>query len=313
MDNELVDVMSKSIGKDVAVFQKFLLQYGKMENTLFYFIEGEDFDYYNVRIKKNVYSKNIIDYSCEGKKNVVGVRNLIKEKLCVQGNNSLKFFVDKDYGFETIPEDIYITDWYSIENFYLTEDIVFNIIENILKVNKTSENFKKCQSYFKQTYKEYSKFAKQMNTFFYTIREKEKIEGLKRSNFNQFKLTKFIENADLCSFKMKILSFEELLEMYNIEYSIEKITFKKNSVLFDENDHSNFRGKFELEYLKWFLNSIRESIASGKNDLLKNKTCRYDFSTDCMLILTDYAITPQSLIDYILKDEKLISDVVGTV
>ena len=303
MNNELVNKMSKSAKKDVSVFHKFLLEYRKQKNTLFYFVEGEDYDYYNLRLKTNINHKNIINYSCEGKKNVIGVRNLIKEKLIIENNNSLKFFVDKDYGLDLIPNDIYVTDCYSIENFYVREDVIFNIIENILMVNKGSKNYKKCRKFYKTTYAEYSKFAKWMNTFFYTVREKEKIIGFKRSNFNQFKLTKFMESRNLVDFKMNIISFKELLDKYQIEFDIEEAAFKKNYILFDEDNHANYRGKFELQYLKWFLNSLRESISSGTNGFSKRRTCKYDFSTDCMLLLSSYAITPDTLIEYILKDE----------
>jgi len=98
------------------------------------------------------------------------------------------------------------------------------------------------------------------------------------------------------------LSYEELLKLYNIEYSIEEIHFKKNALLFNENDHYNFRGKFELEYLKWFLSSIRVSIKDGLYNFDKDLVCNYDFHVDVMKILSEYAFTPQSLIEYVVNN-----------
>lgn len=302
MSNDLVQQMIKSTGKDVAVFQKFMLEYNDYDNTLFYFVEGEDFCYYNPRIKNYSNSMNYINYRCDGKHNVIGVNNLIKEKLTIENNNKLMFFVDRDYGLDDIPKDIYVTDFYSIENFYLNELTVKNILENFIEINKHTNNYKLCLEYFKKTYVEYSKFAVKINIFYYTVREYEKINGCPRTDFRTIKFSKFIENNSIDNFSMLDLSYEELLKLYNIEYSIEEIHFKKNALLFNENDHYNFRGKFELEYLKWFLSSIRISIKDGLYNFDKDLVCKYDFHVDVMKILSEYAFTPQSLIEYVINN-----------
>ena len=51
--SNLVNEMEKSIGKDVAVFHKFLLDNKNRDNTLFSFVEGNDFCYYKPRIREN--------------------------------------------------------------------------------------------------------------------------------------------------------------------------------------------------------------------------------------------------------------------
>lgn len=299
MSNNLVEKMIKSTEKDVAVFQKFILEYNNYNNTLFYFVEGEDFCYYNPRIKNYSNSMNYINYRCDGKHNVIGVNNLIKEKLTIENNNKLMFFVDRDYGLDDVPENIYVTDFYSIENFYLTEETVRNILENFIEINKHTNNYSLCLDYFKKTYTEYSKFAVKINTFYYTVREYEKIYGCPRTNFRTIKFNKFIENNSIDNFSMSDLSYKELLEKYNIKYSIDEVQFKKNSLLFNENNHYNFRGKFELEYLKWFLNNIRMAIKDGLFNFDKDVVCNYDFHVDVMKVLSEYAFTPTSLKDYI--------------
>lgn len=299
MSNDLVQQMVKATGKDVAVFQKFMLEYKDYSNTLFYFVEGEDFCYYNPRINNISNSMNYINYRCDGKHNVIGVNNLIKEKLIIENNNKLMFFVDRDYGLDDVPQDIYVTDSYSIENFYVNEKTVKNILENFIEINKHTKNYSLCLEYFKKTYTEYSKFAVKINIFYYTVREYEKINGCPRTNFRTIKFSNFIENASIDNFSMSDLSYEELLKKYDIKYPISEIHFKKNSLLFDENNHYNFRGKFELEYLKWFLNNIRISIKDGVCNFDKDLVCNYDFHVDVMKVLSEYAFTPKSLKDYI--------------
>lgn len=302
MTNDLVQQMISSTGKDVAVFQKFMLEYKDYNNMLFYFVEGEDFCYYNPRIKSYSNSMNYINYRCDGKDNVIGVSNLIKEKLTIKNNNRLMFFVDRDYSLEDIPKDIYVTDFYSIENFYLNEETVKNILEDFIEINKHTNNYDLCLKHFKKTYAKYSKFAVKINIFYYTVREYEKINKFPRTDFRTIKFSKFIENDSIDKFSMCDLSYGELLKLYNIEYSIEETHFKKNALLFNENDHYNFRGKFELEYLKWFLNNIRISIKDGLYNFDKGPVCKYDFHTDVMKILSEYAFTPKSLKEYIINN-----------
>ena len=144
-----------------------------------------------------------------------------------------------------------------------------------------------------------------------TIREYEKINRCARADFRKIKFTRFIETDNLDDFLMKDLSYEELLGTYEIEYNIDESCFRKNSLLFDENNHYNFRGKFELEYLKWFLNRTRVAIKDGLCNFDKDLVCNYDFYVDVMKVLSDYAYTPDSLINYIkdrAKPKKLVTN-----
>lgn len=300
--NNLVDQMIKSTEKDIAVFHKFILDYKKFNNMLFYFVEGEDFCYYNPRIKKYSNSMNYINYRCDGKRNVIGVNNLIKENVIIENNNKFMFFVDRDYGLDEIPKNIYVTDSYSIENFYLNDESVKDILENFIEVNKNTNNYKLSLEYFKKTYIEYSKFALKINIFYYTIREYEKINKCLRADFNKIKFSKFIKNDSIDSFLMKDLSYKELLDIYKINYDIEENIFKRNSLLFNENNHYNFRGKFELEFLKWFLKKIRDAIKNGLYNFDESSVCSYDFNVDTMKVLSEYASTPKSLEEYIINN-----------
>lgn len=301
MNNDLYQTMVKSLGKDVSVFQKFVLENRKYKDTLFYFVEGDDFCYYNPRIKKYSKSMNYIDYSCDGKKNVIGVKKLIEKKCKIKQNNKVKFLVDKDYDLEKIPKGIYVTDDYSIENFYLNEETMKQVLENIMEVNKNSNNFSLCLKYFNKTYEEYSQFAVNLNAFFYTIRVYEKKFKKPRTEFNIKKFSYFIKNSSLDKFEMKEITYEQLLKDYKIEYNIDIEECKQNISLFNSENHSNFRGKFELEFFKYFLNTVRNAIKEGEYGFDKSKVCKYDFYMDTMKMLSQYAYTPKSLCDYLEK------------
>ena len=91
--SNLVYKMEESTRKDVSVFQKFILENKYMNNTLFFFVEGNDYCYYYPRIKKNSFYDCFKSYKCEGKKNVIGVRNLINKAYHEKTSNTLFYFV----------------------------------------------------------------------------------------------------------------------------------------------------------------------------------------------------------------------------
>lgn len=295
--------MQKATKKVCSIVYQFNLLNSKYQNTFFYFVEGEDFDYYNFRIKKMFPGKKTKNLICDGKKNVIDVcRNIVGKYNC-KNNNCYGFFVDRDYGFENVPDDIYKTELYSIENFYATEEAIFSVIENVLKVDSQSDNYLKCKEYFASTYWKYSLFAKHMNSFFYTIRKKEKTENCGHVNFDIFSLGNFIECCSLTDFTLRELTYKELLDMYQVSYDVDDTEFASSEIFFDENNHFNFRGKFELDYVKWFLKSLKNAISNGSFGFDKERTCKIDFYVDTMLSLCSYATTSESLNNYILLQE----------
>lgn len=311
MCDNILEKMQESVENDTVAFNKFLLEYDKYTNTSFYFVEGEDFCYYNSRIKRFLNDKETRHYRCNSKKNVIGVRNLIKKaKIEIDESDVMLFFVDKDFGFDTIPDDIYATEWYSIENFYLTRNLIKNVLENNFELYKEEKNYILAIEYFEKLYKEYSKFARKLNVFYYTVRECEKIQGKKRTNFNKIQFWEFIEKNRLDNFKMQEISYDELLQFYEITCELDYELLKKNEYLFFEDRHYNFRGKFELEFLKFFLKSIRTAMKNGSYGFEKMKVCQYDFQADTMKILTEYAYTPKDLKEYIESSENAEKEMV---
>ena len=299
---DLVEEMYACTQKDVAVFQKFLLDYENYNNTLFYFVEGKDFCYYNPRIIKHTNGYDLMHYVCGGKQQVIGVYELIKNKIKCIDENKILYFIDKDFGFNInmLPCDIYITDFYSIENFYLSKNIVKRILTEFLEIDIHTHNFKVAMEYFDKCYNEYSIFGKKINSFFYTIRFFEIKNKLKRTDF-KVKLTKFLLNNSLSEYKFKEYDFNDFMLEYKLKFEIDESEYAKNLMLFSEEDHSNFRGKFEVEFLKNFLTLVKESIILGTDGFEKEEFCKVDFNNETMKLFSEYAYTPESLIDYLTK------------
>ena len=296
----MVKKMLEATQNDTTAYNKFILEYKKYSNTGFYFIEGDDFCYYNNRIKKYSKCSSFRNYSCGGKKNVISVRNMIaNSKIRLDESNRLMFFVDRDYDFDIVPEDISVTEWYSIENFYLTLDLIKKVLENHFRLNEDEKNYIKALEYYEILYKEYSNFMRKLNVFLYTVRECEILQRKGRTDFNKVAFYKFIDKDGLENFKMKDYSYEELSKMYEISCSLDNELLSKNELLFFPENHYNFRGKFELDFLKYFLKLLRKALQSGNCGFSKIKVCKYDFQMDTMHILSEYAYTSENLKRYI--------------
>ena len=96
------------------------------------------------------------------------------------------------------------------------------------------------------------------------------------------------------------MSYEELIRIYDVKFEIDINEIELNEKLFDVNNHWNFRGKFELELLKWFLESVKNGIKNEKYDFEKESYIRkINFCESTMLLLSKYAYTPERLKEYI--------------
>lgn len=287
--------------KDVAVFHKFILEYSNFNNTIFYFVEGDDFCYYNPRVKKIINDKDIRHYKCGGKEQVLGVNRLIKNnKVNLSNDNKILYFVDRDYGInnEEISDDIYITDLYSIENYYLNENTIKKILMDFFEIDINTKNYNLAMHYYEECYKKYSLFAKYLNAFIYSIRIYEKENHLQRTRLDT-KLSKFLIKEDLINYEYKKIDFNLFKEVFSIDFQIEEEHYIENSRFFSISNHFNFRGKYELEFLKSFLYLIKTNITSGTNGFEKSNICKTDFKCETMKLFSDYAYTSNSLIDYL--------------
>lgn len=296
---DLVEKMSEKQQCSSVAFHTFTLSYRKpnYKNTAFCFVEGEDDKcYYRLRVE-NTLSMDAFFIECGNKQNVIETYNLVRASK--KTKTKTLFFVDRDYDLEKIPNGIYVTDFYSIENFYLTKEVILNILKKIMNLSSNYHNLKHAKKLFQKCYKQYSTSAKVLNTFYYTIRAYEYNNSRRKTDLNQHKFNHFIESKEIKLFTMKKITYTDLISEYKITYNIPLTEFQKNSKFFSLNSHKNFRGKFELSFLKLFLSSVQESVKKGKNGFVEQTTCSYNFNNDTMLMLSGYAYTPPSLVEYI--------------
>lgn len=113
---------------------------------VFLFVEGEDDLYFYPQNAKNMFiDKHILPLSCCGKDGVIEVHDILVSDMTdeiVAG-----FFVDKDFDDEknkAIPENIYITPTYSVENLVYNQDTYVNLLLGRFGLIPTEASFMKC-------------------------------------------------------------------------------------------------------------------------------------------------------------------------
>lgn len=114
--------------------------YQKHEKTLHLFCENEDdYEFYRHSINHHFSEYKIHHYSQSGKANVIKAYKEIDWKK--YSRQRVLFFIDKDYddlierGLKEEASNLFITKYYSIENYLVTEEILRIILNRIYQIH----------------------------------------------------------------------------------------------------------------------------------------------------------------------------------
>ncbi len=152
-------------------FKRFTTQFDKNSNTIFCFYEGEDGKYYDEKIRR--YSDDFYTIVAENKTQVLDTFRLISNKKEYCSSRKM-FFIDRDFDDNTdyINEDIFITDGYSIENYYVNDSTLEKILQSEFSINKEDNDFKTCFDIFHDDYNEFNKLIVEFNALAKIRRQK---------------------------------------------------------------------------------------------------------------------------------------------
>lgn len=130
------------------------------DNVIYCVVEGYDLPYYNPRVEA------ISEKKCEfiianGKRNVLSLHGIIKKRL-EYSKLKLLYFVDCDYELnDSIPNDIYITPGYSVENFYVSYKSFCKILLGIFHIDIFHPKFNLCKRLYED----------RLNDFLFAVRD----------------------------------------------------------------------------------------------------------------------------------------------
>lgn len=296
-----VDEIIKETRKShVVAFHQFVLLTKGNGSDLFCFFEGYDSPYYSLRIRNNI-KGNYHPIICGSKKSVIELWRLIRSNP-IYSKYKCGFFVDHDFDI-TIKSScpgIYETPCYSVENFYVTQYTLIEILKNEFHLMETDQEFQDALKFFNANKDVFHSSTLLFNAWYACLKSKSNELGIKPNVSLDEKLPK----------DFMILQIGSIQSNYNLEriikYFPNAIEIKEDEIdtKIKENeskDPSSWqRGKFEIWFFYEFLRYlISDANIPSNRKILKRRT---KFSIDKAQILSQlsqYALTPKCLTDYL--------------
>lgn len=300
----LVQEMTEAKKNSVAV-HFFNFTSAIANNKLPICFEGEeDILYYRERIE--IYFNNFAKIVCGGKKQVLALRDEIKDSE--YKNKKCLYFIDCDFDDNTNlinQDDIYITPCYSIENLYISDNCFSKILSDEFGINgddtKYSTLFNEIKSYYKDKKNEFLKEITEFNYLIYLITIKNfsiSFNNTKMSDLIEIKLNEINKKSDL-QFHKKEDGFYKILGLSEEDFQKLKLELYRSEQYFSNKDlEKYFRGKNLFEFLEYFLKRLKE----GK---FYKETCKTKFIVNNLIsTISKYAETPDCLIKFLQKHKQ---------
>lgn len=300
-DNSLLEQMRKSREIYEVSYMKFINDRKYHSSYAFCFYENEDGKYYNSRIKQK-FKDNFIIYPVGNKKGVLKLLNKIRSSNLYE-NVCTMFFVDRDYdaSLEGKDEDLFETPCYSVENLYVQKECLINILQSEFSLNKTDKDCKKCLKDFEDREREFNNIILEFNALIYLKR--------KKSDSNSNVSFGSIKTFHLAEIEIGIVSkatkYNETLNQIRDKLNFEEYEIEQaKSELIKKGDFSlNFRGKNQLDFFTKFIKCLKDLNKTGGYFSKKYNNVHIDITSNRLSILSQYAITPDSLKEFLNRHE----------
>lgn len=162
--NSRAEEMREKSKNAASAWLDFSQRKNKNMDTYHFFFEGYDRFYYFNKFKEVHYSllksyPLCNQYECGGKSEVLKIHRKICREESLIPKNQLLFFIDKDYdnvgSLQPCYEGVYQTDFYSIENFYTSSEVIKRIIEEEIGYNRGSTEFDELVSKYKKLHQSF--------------------------------------------------------------------------------------------------------------------------------------------------------------
>ncbi|PKB00411.1 uncharacterized protein DUF4435 [Flavobacteriaceae bacterium MAR_2009_75] len=255
--------LKNAAASPITLYIRFLQEYKNTDKALHLFMEGNDDPSFYTNFITNIAGKKYKLYFYNSKNKNGVYDNYDKIDWSTFNKNKALFFVDKDYSdilqlqYKT-DENIFVTKYYSIENYLVTSKILKRILIDLIHITDTI-TIKRITKTFKEQYKV---FCNQM--FIITswiIFHRKKNNNIPLSNLNLSHIFSFDQNLEIISTKkpqgQKLFDYlnsktnntdnsecwKEVKQIYNQLNGI-----RKNKI--------HLRGKFEIWYLVAFVDAL---------------------------------------------------------
>lgn len=298
-----IQKVKEARNKGVVAFSRYCQEKKKYQDYLFCFFEGEDAKYYFPRIEKySGYEYNrIIQYNCGGKKGVLKALSLV-EKNIDESLVAKAFFIDSDYDTTKYSNPfLYQTSCYSIENFYTSKEAFSKILNREFGINTMERDYLKCCSDYTKRQREFHDETIYINSWLSCQRLEEEYSEDHKIVLSDFKISKLFSEITIDNIVPKgKINREKIEELFPNSINIEEGEIERKLNYFKNGDMGSlFRGKFEIEFLKKIIDSLKIKNKAGGYFSKKYTSVHIDPNINTLSTLEDYADTPQSLIDFL--------------
>lgn len=286
-----------SIGR---VFMEFDNTTKKHPKSLFAFYEGKDNAYYYSRIE-NISRIPFETFRCGGKSEVKKVYNLLDKKAEYKKYKTA-FFIDKDYdeNNELFLADFFVTDRYSVENYYTSLNALERILKNFFGLRDTDAIYQKTLSEYEDYLEAYNNAILRFNAW-YGFLKRNKILNTSLSLEEKFPSDYIRCNPEKKTVAM-LYNLEKLQEDYPLQPVVAEVDVRKVEEELKQDLSCNLRGKYQLTFMVKFLNDFNAELKQKEKGLSPNSIHYQTYEIPrvmAMQLFSEYADTPKSLIDYI--------------
>lgn len=248
----------------VSVYQQFLLEYPKSRNNIHAFFEGhDDSSFYYGLLSRFIANPSIIHtYKCGSKKGVYETYEKVMRS--VKSQSIVLFFVDKDFSDilgESYPtaKNIFVTDYYSIENHLVSEAMLHRVWEDFFSFTNVRIDFEKIRTKFQGELKRFYEFILPLTAWIIFVKR-----NGQQPNLNNLKLSKACFFNDELS--LSTIEMEKLIEVAEQMCGVKTppgFTTAISSLITELSilePKKYIRGKFELWFFVEFIKRLAETL-----------------------------------------------------
>lgn len=300
--NYTPEALAKKRNEAFVVYTRFTLlipQYGV--DAIYCFVEGYDMPYYRA-IVRNVCRKDPVGIICNGKASVIAANIFLEAKEECK-KYTKRYFVDRDFDHnDMLPDTIFVTDGYAIENYYLSDNCVSSILETEFKMTIAThkDNHVKCMGLFHREHDKFFEGTLLFNAWYSCLYDNPDWDRSAVSLDDTFPKEWL---------NLKIGNITHSYTLTDIEAKFSKAPKIDEEVVLRRKDElkalgpSMTRGKYEIQFLFEFLNLIKNE--SKKNRVYSVAPCSIPFQQRTMVsTFSQYADVTNSLYDYIMTGKR---------
>lgn len=301
--NYTPEALAKKRDEAAVIYSKFMLLVSKCgKDAIYCFVEGYDMPYYRA-VVRHVCKKDPIEIKCNGKGSVIAANKFIEAKEDCK-DFIKRYFVDRDFDDnETLPETIFVTDGYAIENYYLSDKCISSILDTEFKMSiaEHPDCHIRCMDLFHQEHDKFFKGTLLLNAWYRCLYH--------NSNWNR-KDVSLDDSFPAEWLKLKIGNITHSYTLSDIKAKFDKAPIiKEEAILKSQNElkelgASRSRGKYEMQFLYEFLSFIKNE--PKKKRVYSVAPCPLPFQQKTMIsTFSQYAEVSDRLYQYIETGKRI--------